>query len=91
MAEHTGHTPGPWKRWNQAGSVHAKLRMDELRGRKAQIRKAELIDDWSAATGRPRKEWWDAARDAGLVAGCGAKACIDFLMGSIALAKARAQ
>lgn len=54
------------KRWNQKGSVHAKRRMAELREKNEQIEKSIAITEWANATGRPAREWWDAAQAAGL-------------------------
>jgi hypothetical protein len=71
------------KRWNQKGSVHAKRRMSELRDRKLQLEKSDLIYAWSQVTGRDGREWWTAAQAAGLKPGCGAKACIEFLRTAI--------
>lgn len=85
-----GHGYGeiiPSKVWNSKGSPAAKRRMAELRDRAQFLVKADLIDEWARITGRQRREWWDAARAAGLRAGCGNTACVRFLRDAIAIAK----
>jgi hypothetical protein len=76
------------KRWNQKGSVHAKRRMGELRQRKLELLKTDLIREWECVTGSAdRRGWWDAAQAAGLRPGCGTEASIQFLRGAIAAAR----
>jgi hypothetical protein len=62
------------KRWNQKGTVHAKRRMSELRDRKRQLLKFELIAKWQCRTGQ--RDWWTAS---GLQMGCGTEASIAWL------------
>lgn len=54
------------KRWNRKGSVHAKRRMEELRGVALDARKSEAIAQWAQATGNDPKTWWQAAQAAGI-------------------------
>ena len=54
------------KRWNQKGTVHAKVRMSELRDRKLQYRKSAAITQWAIRTGKDAKTWWDEAQAAGI-------------------------
>lgn len=62
------------KRWNQKGSVHAHRRMEELRARKRQLLKFELIAKWQCLTGQ--RDWWTAS---GLPMGCGIERSIEWL------------
>lgn len=71
------------KSWNRKGSHSAKEHMAWLRDKKLQHTKRDLINEWSRVTGRPAVEWWQEAQAAGLVAGCGNAACIEFLRSTI--------
>lgn len=62
------------KRWNQKGTVHAQRRMGELRARKRQLLKFELIAKWQCLTGQ--RDWWTAS---GLQYGCGIEKSIEWL------------
>lgn len=75
------------KRWNQAGTVHAKVRMQELRDRKRNLLKFSLISEMERVTRCERGGWWKAAQAAGLRPGCGVEASIAFLRSAIAGAK----
>lgn len=66
------------KRWNQKGTVHAKRRMSELRDRKRQLLKFELIAKWQCLTGQ--RDWWTAS---GLQMGCGTEASITWLQSTL--------
>ena len=44
---------------------------------------SQFISDWSNLTGRPKREWWDAARADGLKAGCGNKAVFAWFRAAI--------
>ena len=54
------------KRWNQAGTVHAKRRMSELRDCKLRHRKSAAITAWAQRTGKDSKTWWIEAQAAGI-------------------------
>lgn len=82
----------PMKRWNRKGSSAAIIRMSELRARKLDHQKAELMYRWAAATGRKREqagEWWTLAQTDGLRPGCPLQARIDWLKSAIAKAEAK--
>ena len=48
-------------------------RAANARHQKWMYEKGELIAAWAKATGRPSREWWDAARADGLRSGVGAE------------------
>ena len=55
----------------EKGSRKASAQGQVMRGAKLKYEKFALIDEWARVTGRPVREWWDAARAGGMTGGQG--------------------